>query len=97
MKSYNEYQDISEYDIHRFKSKNTPERRMKMKKNKIVTKFKAHESFLLGRPAGSTNLELWDLSNTEPPTRQNMPPGMRAPTHVQQRTSVSGFSQRKCT
>jgi hypothetical protein len=50
-----------------------------------------------GGPAVSTNLDPWDLSNTGPPTRQHTLANMRPPTHIQQRTAGSGFSQRRCT
>ena len=36
-----------------------------------------------GGPAVSTNLELYGLSNTGPPTRQHTQADMRPPTHIQ--------------
>jgi hypothetical protein len=51
----------------------------------------------IGRPSVSTNLDLGDLSDTEPPTRQHTPADMRPSTHIQQRTGRSGLSQRSCT
>ena len=36
----------------------------------------------IGRPAVSTNMDLQDLSDTEPPTRQHIPADMRPPTHI---------------
>ena len=51
----------------------------------------------LGGPAVSINLNLWDLSDTGPPTMQHTLAYMRPPTHIQQRTARSGFSQRRCT
>ena len=36
----------------------------------------------IGRPTISTNLEPWDLSDTEQPTRQHMPVDMRSPVHI---------------
>jgi hypothetical protein len=39
----------------------------------------------IGRPAVSTKLYPWDLSDTEPPTRQHMLAGSRPQTHTQQR------------
>jgi hypothetical protein len=50
-----------------------------------------------GGPAVSTNLDPQDLSDTGPPTRQHTPADMRPPTHIQQRTARSGFSQRRYT
>ena len=49
----------------------------------------------IGRPTISTNMDPWDLSDTEPPTRQHTPADMRPPTHIQQRTTKSGLSQRR--
>jgi hypothetical protein len=37
------------------------------------------------RPAVSTNLDPQDLSDTEPPTKQNTPADVRPPIHIQQR------------
>jgi hypothetical protein len=51
----------------------------------------------VGGPTISTNLDPRDLSDTGPPTRQYTPADMRPPTHIQQRTAGSGFSQRRCT
>ena len=47
-----------------------------------------------GRPAVSTNLDPWDLSDTESPTRQHTWAGLRLWTHIQQRTVWSGLSLR---
>jgi hypothetical protein len=44
----------------------------------------------------SINLDPQDLSITGLPTRQHTPADMRPPSHVQQRTAGSGFSQRRC-
>jgi hypothetical protein len=55
------------------------------------------ESDPIGRPAVSTNLDPWDLSDTELPTRQHTPADMRPPTLKQQRTARSGLSQRRYT
>ena len=49
------------------------------------------------RSAVSINLDSWDLSDTGTPTRQHIPADMKPPTHIQQRTAGSGFSQRRCT
>jgi hypothetical protein len=46
----------------------------------------------VGGPAVLIDLDLRDLSNTGPPTRQHTPTGMRPPTHIQQRTIGPGFS-----
>jgi hypothetical protein len=51
----------------------------------------------VGGPAVPINLDPRDLSDIAPPTRQHIPTDMRPPTHIQQRTSGSGFSQRRCT
>jgi hypothetical protein len=51
----------------------------------------------IGRAAVSTNLDLRDLSDTEPPTGQHTPADMRPPTHIQQRTAKPGLSERKHT
>jgi hypothetical protein len=48
-------------------------------------------------PVVSTNLDLQNLSNTGPPTRQLSPADMRLPTHIQQKTAQSGFSLRRYT
>jgi hypothetical protein len=50
-----------------------------------------------GRPAVSTTLDLLDLSDTEPPTRQHKQAGLTPPTHAQKRTAGSGLSERRCT
>ena len=47
--------------------------------------------------AVSFNLDLQDLSDTEPPIRQNIQADMMPQTHIQQRTARSRFSQRRCT
>jgi hypothetical protein len=52
------------------------------------------ESNLEGEPAVPINLDPQDLSDTGPPTRQHTAADMRPPTHIQQRTARSGFSQR---
>lgn len=44
------------------------------------------EGNLIGRPAGSTNLDP-KLSDTEPQTRQHTPADMSTLTHIQQRTA----------
>jgi len=51
----------------------------------------------VGGPAVSTNLDPRYLSDTGSPTRQHIPAEMRPPTHIQQRTPRSGFSQRRHT
>jgi hypothetical protein len=38
------------------------------------------------RPAVSINMDPWDLSDTEPPTRQHIPADMSPLTHIPQRT-----------
>jgi len=43
------------------------------------------------RPATSINLDLRDLSDTKPPTRQHTPAEMRPQTHIQQRTAGLGL------
>jgi hypothetical protein len=45
----------------------------------------------------SFNLNPWDLSNTGLLNMQDIPANMRPPTHIQQRTAKSWFSQRRCT
>jgi hypothetical protein len=51
----------------------------------------------MGRPAVSTDMDLRDLSDTEPPNRQHTPADMRPLTHIQQRSAWSGLSERRCT
>jgi hypothetical protein len=51
----------------------------------------------VGGPAVSINLDSRDLSNTGPPTRQHTTADMRFPTHIQQRTALSMFSQKRYT
>jgi hypothetical protein len=51
----------------------------------------------VGGPAFSTNLDLWDNSDTGPPTRPHTPADMRPRTHIQQRTAGFRLSQRRCT
>jgi hypothetical protein len=41
-----------------------------------------------------TNLDS-ELSETEPPTRQYTPAGMRPPTHIEQRNAGSEFNSEK--
>jgi hypothetical protein len=55
------------------------------------------EGDTVGGPAVSINLDPCDLSDIGPPTRKHTPADMRPPTHIQQRTDGSGFSQRRCT
>jgi hypothetical protein len=53
---------------------------------------------LIGRPAVSTNLsQTWTLRISQTPTRQHTPADMKPPAHIQQRTSGSGLSERRCT
>ena len=54
------------------------------------------EGDTIGRPEVPTNLDPWDLSDTEPLTRQHTPADRRSPTHIQQRTTWSGLSERRC-
>ena len=42
-------------------------------------------------PAVSSNLGIWDLADTGPPTRQHTPADKRTPTHIQQRTAGLGM------
>jgi hypothetical protein len=51
----------------------------------------------VGGPAVPINLDSRDLSNNGPPTRQHMPADRRPPTHIEQSTARSGFSQRRYT
>jgi hypothetical protein len=51
----------------------------------------------VGGPVVSINLDSQDLSDSRPATRQHIPADMRPPTHIQQRTAGSVFSQRICT
>jgi hypothetical protein len=51
----------------------------------------------IGGPAISINLDPRYLSDTATSTRQHTPADMRPPTHIQQRTAWSGFSQRRCS
>jgi hypothetical protein len=44
------------------------------------------EGDLIRRPIVSKNLDPWDLSDTEPPTRQHTPADLSPRTHIQQRT-----------
>ena len=57
---------------------------------------KLEEGDPVGGLAVSNNLDLRDLSDTELPTRQQTPADMRPLTHIQQRTTGSGLSQRRC-
>jgi hypothetical protein len=52
------------------------------------------EGDLVGGAAVSINLDPQDLSKTGPPTMQHTPADMRSSTHIQQKTSESGFIQR---
>lgn len=51
----------------------------------------------IGRPTVSTNLDFWELSDTDPPTRQHTLDGPRSLTHTQQRTSLFGLNKGRCT
>jgi hypothetical protein len=51
----------------------------------------------VGGLAVSINLDPRDLSDTGLPTGQHIPADMRPPTHIQQRTAGSTFSQRRGT
>jgi hypothetical protein len=51
----------------------------------------------VGEPTVSINLDPCDLSDTGSPTRQQTPTNVKPATHKQQRTTGSGFSQRRCT
>jgi hypothetical protein len=42
----------------------------------------------VGGPTVSTNLYLWDLSDSGPPTKQHTPSDMRPPTHTAKVYSV---------
>jgi hypothetical protein len=55
------------------------------------------EDDLIERAAVSTNLDSWDPSDTEPPTRQHTPAAMRPPAYIHQRTAWSGLSERRNT
>ena len=46
------------------------------------------------RPIDSNDLDLQDLSDTEPPMRENRVADMRFLTHIQLRTAGFGFSDR---
>jgi hypothetical protein len=48
-------------------------------------------------PVVSINLDPRDLSDTGKPTRKHTAADMRLQTHIQQRTSESIFSWRRCT
>ena len=48
-------------------------------------------------PADTINLDPRDLSDPVPPTRKHSSAFMRLQTHIQQRTTRSKFSQRRCT
>jgi hypothetical protein len=48
----------------------------------------------IGRPAVSTNLNPWDLSDTEPPARQHTWTDLGPLTHIQQRAAWSGLNER---
>jgi hypothetical protein len=49
----------------------------------------------IGRPSVSTNLDLLDLSDTEPLNRQPTLAYMVSLTHIQQKTAWSGFRERR--
>jgi hypothetical protein len=51
----------------------------------------------IGRPAVSTNLDPWDLSDTETSTRQHTLDGQGPPTHIQHRTAWFDLISRRCT
>jgi len=57
----------------------------------------AEEGNPLRGPAVSINLNPRDLSDTGSPTRQNTSADLRSPTHIQERTTWSAFSQTNCT
>jgi hypothetical protein len=48
-------------------------------------------------PAVSTNLGTWELSDTDPPTRQDTPADMTSPTRLQQRIARYWLNQRRFT
>jgi hypothetical protein len=50
-----------------------------------------------GIPAVSTKPNPQDLSHTEPSTKQHTLAGRRSLTHIQQKTAMSGLSERRCT
>jgi hypothetical protein len=64
---------------------------------KSLKKLRRRRASPMGRSAVSSDLDLQDLSDTEAPTRQHIPADLRPPTHIQYRTSWSGFSERRCT
>jgi hypothetical protein len=55
------------------------------------------EDHPIGGLAVSINLEPLDFLDTGPPPRQHTPANIRFPTHIEQRTGGSKFSQRRCT
>ena len=46
----------------------------------------------IGRPTVSTNLYLWELPQTEPPTKEHVWAGPRPPAHVVERAAMSDIS-----
>ena len=53
------------------------------------------EGYLIGRPPVSTNLDSWELPETEPQTRQRTRAGSRSLTHIQQRGCLTNLSGRR--
>ena len=49
------------------------------------------------RPTVSANMGDRYISDPEPPASQHRATDMRPPVHIQQRTTASGLSQRRCT
>jgi hypothetical protein len=45
----------------------------------------------------STNLDLWGLPETKPPTKLHAHAGLRPPAYMEQRTALSGLSGRGST
>jgi hypothetical protein len=50
-----------------------------------------------GRPAILTELNRQNFLDTQPPTRYDTSADLRPPLYIQQRTSWSGLSERRCT
>lgn len=49
-----------------------------------------------GRPTVSTNLDPWELSETELPTKEPIGAGPGLPGQMYQRTALSGLRGRRC-
>jgi hypothetical protein len=48
------------------------------------------------RSTVSTNLDPWELPETELPTKKHIQTGPRQPAHMHQRAALSGLSERGC-